>query len=121
MGDGHRDDPETLEVHENNRIALKSLANTGVPGAATQQGIFPIYVRYVSTTMIGTNVDGSTTTTPACRGSTTSTAATRSTAIIRPTYGVPQSNGCVELPIATAEVVYGMLAGRRPRDRRVGG
>ena len=29
---------------------------------------------------------------------------------IRPTYGVPQSNGCVELPIATAQKVYGMLA-----------
>ena len=51
--------PETLEVHEGHKIALSSPTNTGVPGADTTDGIFPIYVRYVATTMIGTNVDGS--------------------------------------------------------------
>ncbi len=33
--------------------------NTGVPGATTQQGTFPIYARFTSTTMSGTNPDGS--------------------------------------------------------------
>jgi lipoprotein-anchoring transpeptidase ErfK/SrfK len=28
----------------------------------------------------------------------------------RASYGVPQSNGCVELPVSTAETVFGMLA-----------
>jgi lipoprotein-anchoring transpeptidase ErfK/SrfK len=28
----------------------------------------------------------------------------------RGSYGFPQSNGCVELPIAAAHTVYGMLA-----------
>jgi hypothetical protein len=101
--------PETLEVHENNRIALKSLANTGVPGAATQQGIFPIYVRYVATTMIGTNVDGSHYDDPGVPWVNYFNGGDAVHGYIRPTYGVPQSNGCVELPIATAEVVYGML------------
>ena len=113
--------PETLEVHENNRIALKSLANTGVPGRATQQGIFPIYVRYVATTMIGTNVDGSHYDDPGVPWVNYFNGGDAVHGYIRPTYGVPQSNGCVELPIATAEVVYGMLPGRRSRDRRVGG
>ena len=102
--------PETLEVHENNRIALKSLANTGVPGAATQQGIFPIYVRYVATTMIGTNVDGSHYDDPGVPWVNYFNGGDAVHGYIRPTYGVPQSNGCVELPIATAQVVYGMLA-----------
>jgi peptidoglycan hydrolase-like protein with peptidoglycan-binding domain len=102
--------PETLEVHENNKIALTSPANTGVPGAATQQGIFPIYVRYVATTMIGTNVDGSHYDDPGVPWVNYFNGGDAVHGYIRPTYGVPQSNGCVELPIATAEVVYGMLA-----------
>jgi peptidoglycan hydrolase-like protein with peptidoglycan-binding domain len=102
--------PETLEVHENNRIALKTLTNTGVPGATTQQGIFPIYVRYVATTMIGTNIDGSHYDDPGVPWVNYFNGGDAVHGYIRPTYGVPQSNGCVELPIATAQVVYGMLA-----------
>ncbi len=102
--------PETLEVHENNRVVLKSLTNTGVPGATTQQGIFPIYVRYVATTMTGTNVDGSHYSDPGVPWVNYFNGGDAVHGFIRPTYGVPQSNGCVELPIATAQVVYGMLA-----------
>jgi peptidoglycan hydrolase-like protein with peptidoglycan-binding domain len=102
--------PETLAVHENNRIALTSPTNTGVPGANTQQGIFPIYIRYVSTTMIGTNVDGSHYNDPGVPWVNYFNGGDAVHGYIRPTYGVPQSNGCVELPIATAQKVYGMLA-----------
>jgi peptidoglycan hydrolase-like protein with peptidoglycan-binding domain len=102
--------PETLDVHENNRIALSSPTNTGVPGATTQQGIFPIYVRYVATTMIGTNVDGSHYDDPGVPWVNYFNGGDAVHGYIRPTYGVPQSNGCVELPIATAQKVYGMLA-----------
>ncbi len=102
--------PETLQVHENSRIALTSPTNTGVPGATTQQGIFPIYVRYVATTMIGTNVDGSHYNDPGVPWVNYFNGGDAVHGYIRPTYGVPQSNGCVELPIATAQKVYGMLA-----------
>jgi peptidoglycan hydrolase-like protein with peptidoglycan-binding domain len=102
--------PETLEVHESNRIALTSPTNTGVPGAATQQGIFPIYVRYVATTMIGTNVDGSHYDDPGVPWVNYFNGGDAVHGYVRPTYGVPQSNGCVELPLATAQIVYGMLA-----------
>jgi peptidoglycan hydrolase-like protein with peptidoglycan-binding domain len=102
--------PETLQVHENNRIALSSPTNTGVPGANTQQGVFPIYVRYVATTMIGTNVDGSHYDDPGVPWVNYFNGGDAVHGYIRPTYGVPQSNGCVELPIATAQKVYGMLA-----------
>jgi lipoprotein-anchoring transpeptidase ErfK/SrfK len=102
--------PETLEVHENNRIALTSPTNTGVPGATTQQGIFPIYVRYVATTMIGTNVNGSHYDDPGVPWVNYFNGGDAVHGYIRPTYGVPQSNGCVELPVTTAQKVYGMLA-----------
>jgi peptidoglycan hydrolase-like protein with peptidoglycan-binding domain len=102
--------PETLQVHENNRVVLSSPTNTGVPGANTQQGIFPIYIRYVSTTMIGTNVDGSHYNDPGVPWVNYFNGGDAVHGYIRPTYGVPQSNGCVELPIATAQKVYGMLA-----------
>ena len=102
--------PETLEVHEGTKIALSTPANTGVPGAATQQGIFPIYVRYVSTTMIGNNVDGSHYVDPGVPWVNYFNGGDAVHGYPRPGYGYPQSNGCVELPISTAESVYGMLA-----------
>jgi peptidoglycan hydrolase-like protein with peptidoglycan-binding domain len=101
--------PETLDVHENSRIALSTPTNTGVPGAATQQGIFPIYVRYVSTTMIGNNVDGSHYVDPGVPWVNYFNGGDAVHGYPRPGYGYPQSNGCVELPIPTAETVYGML------------
>jgi peptidoglycan hydrolase-like protein with peptidoglycan-binding domain len=102
--------PETLEVHQNNRIVLSSPTNTGVPGANTQKGIFPIYIRYVSTTMIGTNVDGTHYNDPGVPWVNYFNGGDAVHGYIRPSYGTPQSNGCVELPIATAQKVYGMLA-----------
>jgi L,D-transpeptidase-like protein len=102
--------PETLEVHQNNRIALRSPTNTGVPGADTQKGIFPIYVRYVSTTMIGTNVGGSHYNDPGVPWVNYFNGGDAVHGYPRPSYGTPQSNGCVELPIATAQKAYGMLA-----------
>ena len=101
--------PETLEVHENGRIALKSPTNTGVPGADTAPGIFPIYIRYVATTMIGTNVNGSHYDDPGVPWVNYFNGGDAVHGYIRPSYGTPQSNGCVELPIATAERVYNML------------
>ena len=80
----------------------RSPTNTGVPGAATQQGIFPIYVRFVATTMIGTNVDGSHYDDPGVPWVNYFNGGDAVHGYIRPGYGYPQSNGCVELPIATA-------------------
>ena len=101
--------PETLEVHENGKIALSSPTNTGVPGADTQSGIFPIYIRYVATTMIGTNVDGSHYNDPGVPWVNYFNGGDAVHGYVRPGYGYPQSNGCVELPISTAQTVYGML------------
>ncbi len=102
--------PETLEVHQGSHVALSSPANTGVPGATTEQGTFPIYARYVSTTMTGTNPDGSKYSDPGVPWVNYFNGGDAVHGFPRASYGTPQSNGCVELPIGTAQRVFGMLS-----------
>jgi len=102
-------EPETLEVHRGSHIALSSAANTGVAGAETPQGIFPIFARYVSTTMSGTDVDGTKYVVPDVPWVNYFNGGDAVHGYPRASYGSPQSNGCVELPIETAHVVFGML------------
>jgi peptidoglycan hydrolase-like protein with peptidoglycan-binding domain len=102
--------PETLEVHEGDRVAFTTPANTGVPGAETAQGIFPIYSRLVSTTMSGTDVDGTKYTVPDVPWVNYFNGGDAVHGYPRASYGFPQSNGCVELPIEAAHTVFGMLA-----------
>jgi hypothetical protein len=102
--------PETLEVHKGNHIVLSTAANTGVAGATTEQGTFPIYARYTSTTMSGTNPDGSKYSDPGVPWVNYFNGGDAVHGFPRPSYGTPQSNGCVELPIDTARRVFGMLS-----------
>jgi len=101
--------PETLEVHRGHHVALSTPANTGVPGAATAQGVFPIFERFVSTTMTGTNPDGSKYSDPGVPWVNYFNGGDAVHGFPRGSYGFPQSNGCVELPISTAAEVYPML------------
>jgi peptidoglycan hydrolase-like protein with peptidoglycan-binding domain len=102
--------PETLAVHRGNHVVLSSPTNTGVPGAETAQGIFPIFSRFTSTTMTGTNPDGSKYSDPGVPWVNYFNGGDAVHGFPRGSYGTPQSNGCVELPIETAQRVYGMLA-----------
>jgi peptidoglycan hydrolase-like protein with peptidoglycan-binding domain len=102
--------PETLEVHVGHHVALSTPANTGVPGAETPQGVFPIFSRFVSTTMSGTDVDGTKYVVPEVPWVNYFNGGDAVHGYPRASYGSPQSNGCVELPIETAHTVFGMLA-----------
>jgi peptidoglycan hydrolase-like protein with peptidoglycan-binding domain len=101
--------PETLEVHRGRHVVLSTPANTGVAGATTEQGTFPIYARYVSTTMTGTNPDGSHYSDPGVPWVNYFNGGDAVHGFPRASYGTPQSNGCVELPIGTAGQVYPLL------------
>ena len=101
--------PETLEVHRDNHVVFSTPANTGVPGAETAQGIFPIYSRFVATTMTGTDVDGTKYTVPDVPWVNYFNGGDAVHGYPRASYGFPQSNGCVELPIEAAAQVYPML------------
>ena len=102
--------PETLEVHRGRHVVLSTPANTGVAGAETQRGTFPIYSRLTSTTMTGTNPDGSHYSDPGVPWVNYFNGGDAVHGFPRPSYGSPQSNGCVELPIGTAARVYPLLA-----------
>jgi hypothetical protein len=102
--------PETLRVHRSRRIVFSTPVNTGVPGAETERGIFPIYSRLVSTTMSGTDVDGTKYVVPNVPWVNYFNGGDAVHGYPRASYGSPQSNGCVELPIEAAHTVFGMLA-----------
>jgi peptidoglycan hydrolase-like protein with peptidoglycan-binding domain len=102
--------PETLEVHRGDHVVFTTPANTGVPGAETATGIFPIYARYVSTTMAGEDVDGTKYDIPDVPWVNYFNGGDAVHGYPRESYGFPQSNGCVELPIEAAHTVFGMLA-----------
>jgi peptidoglycan hydrolase-like protein with peptidoglycan-binding domain len=102
--------PETLDVHRGHRVVFTTPVNTGVPGAETELGIFPIYARYVSTTMSGTDVDGTKYVVPDVPWVNYFNGGDAVHGYPRASYGFPQSNGCVELPIEAAHTVFGMLA-----------
>jgi peptidoglycan hydrolase-like protein with peptidoglycan-binding domain len=102
--------PETLEVHRGDHVAFSTPANTGVPGAETAQGTFPIFSRFVSTTMSGTDVDGTKYVVPDVPWVNYFNGGDAVHGYPRASYGFPQSNGCVELPIEAAHTVFGMLS-----------
>jgi peptidoglycan hydrolase-like protein with peptidoglycan-binding domain len=101
--------PETLEVHVGHHVALSTPANTGVPGAETAQGIFPIYSRLTSTTMTGEDVDGAKYKVEDVPWVNYFNGGDAVHGYPRASYGFPQSNGCVELPIEASQRVFGML------------
>jgi peptidoglycan hydrolase-like protein with peptidoglycan-binding domain len=101
--------PETLEVHVGRRVAFTTLANTGVAGAETALGIYPIYSRLTSTTMTGEDVDGVKYKVEDVPWVNYFNGGDAVHGYPRESYGFPQSNGCVELPIEAAHTVFGML------------
>ena len=102
--------PETLVLYRGDRAVLSTPVNTGVAGAETEPGIFPIYARYVSTTMTGTDPDGVHYVAPDVPWVNYFNGGDAVHGYPRASYGFPQSNGCVELPIETAHTAFGMLA-----------
>jgi hypothetical protein len=98
--------PETLRVWRDGRVIFTSLANTGIASRPTALGTFPVYARYLSTTMSGTNPDGSHYDDPGVPYVAYFNGGDAVHGFLRAAYGYPQSLGCVELPYAAAAVVF---------------
>jgi lipoprotein-anchoring transpeptidase ErfK/SrfK len=99
--------PETLTLYENGNPVLQNIrVNTGAPGADTTDGTYPVFEHVVSSRMKGTNPDGSTYDDPAVPWASYFNGGDALHGFVRATYGSPQSNGCVEMPIATAAQVW---------------
>ena len=82
------------------------MANTGIEAAPTEEGTWPVYARYVSTTMSGTNPDGSKYVDPGIPWVSYFNGGDALHGFLRAQYGFPQSLGCVEMPYASADTVF---------------
>lgn len=98
--------PEILTVWRDGRDIYSSLANTGVEGANTPVGTWPVYKHLQSTTMTGTDVDGYHYVVPNVPYVAYFYEGDAVHGYWRSNYGRPQSNGCVELPVANAQFVW---------------
>jgi peptidoglycan hydrolase-like protein with peptidoglycan-binding domain len=98
--------PQRVTVYSNGAPVYSTLANTGVAGAPTASGTFPVYIRYRVTTMSGTNPDGSKYSDPGIPWVSYFNGGDALHGFVRGGYGYPQSDGCVEMPPANAAVVY---------------
>lgn len=97
--------PETMDLYSNGQVIITTPVNTGIPQSPTPNGTYAVYLRYPFQIMRGTNPNGSHYADPvhwisyfyqsdALHG------------FYRASYGWPQSLGCVEQPIPTAQKVY---------------
>jgi hypothetical protein len=101
--------PETLTIWHNGHNVLQTLANTGVEGASTEPGTYPVYEKLSSQVMRGTNLDGSTYADQVYWVSYFH-GGDAVHYFDRASYGFPQSLGCVEVPYDQAKTSYGYLS-----------
>jgi L,D-transpeptidase catalytic domain len=100
--------PETLYVWQDGKFIYNTLTNTGVPGAYTPQGTWPVVYKQNPNLMKGCDVNGY------CYSVWVAYASyflpsvgDAIHAYPRYGYGYPQSNGCVEVEPSQGAVVYG--------------
>ena len=98
--------PQTTTLYVAGHKKFQTLANTGIPVSPTALGTYPVYLRYVTTTMSGTNPDGTHYHDPGIPWVSYFNGGDALHGFIRSTYGWPQSLGCVEMPFAAAQVIY---------------
>lgn len=105
----HKAPPATLTLWHNGQVVFHGLANTGAPGTPTPDGTFPVYLRRPFQVMRGLMPDGAPYADPAHFVSFFHGGyAVHS--MKRPSYGSPQSLGCVELPLDEARQVWPYLS-----------
>ena len=102
----HREAPETMTLWHNGSTVLSSPANTGISGAETELGTFPVFEHLPETTMTGTNPDGSHYSDPGIKWVSYFNGGDALHNFDRASFGSPQSLGCVELPLAASAEIY---------------
>jgi hypothetical protein len=102
----HRAVPQTLTLWHNGHTVLNAPANTGISGAETEAGTFPVFEHLPETTMSGTNPDGSHYEDPGIKWVSYFNGGDALHNFDRASFGTPQSLGCVELPLAASAQIY---------------
>jgi hypothetical protein len=102
----HREVPETMTLWHAGHTIITSPANTGISGAETALGTFPVFEHLPETTMSGTNPDGSHYEDPGIKWVSYFNGGDALHNFDRSSFGSPQSLGCVELPLAASAEIY---------------
>lgn len=102
----HEGGSESLQVWQAGKIVASSAVNTGMPGAATPKGTFPVFEHVPVTSMKGTLPGGITYNDPQVWWDAFFNGGDAVHAFPRASYGSPQSNGCVEVPPGSAPTFY---------------
>jgi hypothetical protein len=102
----HRELPETMTLWHAGRTIVTSPANTGISGAETELGTFPVFEHVPEGTMSGTNPDGSHYEDPGIKWISYFNGGDALHNFDRASFGTPQSLGCVELPLATSAEIW---------------
>jgi len=102
----HRELPETMTLWHDGRTIVSSPANTGISGAETALGTYPVFEHLPETTMSGTNPDGSHYSDPGIKWVSYFNGGDALHNFDRASFGSPQSLGCVELPLAASAEIY---------------
>jgi hypothetical protein len=101
-----REVPETMTLWHAGRTILVSPANTGISGAETALGTYPVFEHMPEGTMSGTNPDGSHYEDPGIKWISYFNGGDALHNFDRSSFGTPQSLGCVELPLAASARIY---------------
>jgi L,D-transpeptidase-like protein len=92
--------------HSGKTVISGTAVNTGIASAPTATGTYPVYEHLPSTTMSGTNPDGSHYSDPGIPYVSYFNGGDALHGFTRASYGSPQSLGCVEMPFSVAGQVY---------------
>ncbi len=103
-----QDSPESLRIWHDGRLVLETPVNTGIPASPTEDGTFPVYLKYYFSYMKGTNPDGTPYDDPVYYASYFN-GGDAVHEFSRASYGWYQSLGCVELPWDAAQTAYPYL------------
>lgn len=102
----HREVPETATLWSAGRTVITTPANTGIAGAETALGTYPVFEHIPEGTMSGTNPDGSHYEDPGIKWISYFNGGDALHNFDRASFGTPQSLGCVELPLAAAAEIW---------------
>ena len=92
--------------HNGHDVIGSTPVNTGIASAPTATGTYPVYERFTTTTMSGTNPDGSHYHDTGIPWVSYFSGGDALHGFTRASYGSPQSLGCVELPFKVAGKIY---------------
>jgi peptidoglycan hydrolase-like protein with peptidoglycan-binding domain len=99
--------PENLTLYNDGAAQYTNIpVNTGAPGADTTDGTYPVFEHVTASVMKGTNPDGTTYDDPDVPWASFFSGGDALHGFVRAQYGFPQSNGCVEMTVANAGMLW---------------